>query len=140
LITPYWANHQIKAQKGLRPGFGEVRPLFWWQTPVPRTGSRRRGGFLRPCASETGARQPADKNDFKRDLWPIGGCSTMSTQTLLILFYHICTPYFPLFLLRPLTVLMKQTMHAVRPIKQYILLRCLWVSGISKGNKLRNIL
>ncbi len=33
---------------------------------------------------------------------------------------------FSVFLLRPLTVLMKQTRQAVRAIKQSILLRCLW--------------
>ncbi len=32
------------------------------------------------------------------------------------------------FLLRPLTVLMKQTRQAVRANKQFILLRCLWTS------------
>jgi len=33
---------------------------------------------------------------------------------------------FFLFMLQPLTVLMKQTRQAVRAIKQSILLRCLW--------------
>jgi hypothetical protein len=35
-----------------------------------------------------------------------------------------------LFLLRPLTVLIKQTRQAVRAIKQSILLRCLWFHSI----------
>ncbi len=34
-----------------------------------------------------------------------------------------------LFLLRPLTVLMKQTRQAVRAIKQPILLRILWIAA-----------
>ncbi len=34
-----------------------------------------------------------------------------------------------LFLLQPLTVLMKQTRQAVRIVKQSIFLRCLWPSG-----------
>jgi hypothetical protein len=35
--------------------------------------------------------------------------------------------FFFIFLLRPLTVLMKQTRQAVRAIKQSILLSCLWI-------------
>jgi hypothetical protein len=34
--------------------------------------------------------------------------------------------FFSLFLLRPLTVLMKQTRQAGHAVKQSILLRCLW--------------
>ncbi len=43
--------------------------------------------------------------------------------------------FFLFFLLRPLTVLMKQTRHAVRAIKQSILLRCLWEKRGQPTNK-----
>ncbi len=36
-------------------------------------------------------------------------------------------PFFLFFLLRPLTVLMKQARQAIRAFKQSILLRCLWM-------------
>jgi hypothetical protein len=38
--------------------------------------------------------------------------------------------FFLFFLLWPLTVLMEQTRQAVRAMKQYMLLRCLWVEPL----------
>ena len=52
---------------------------------------------------------------------------------------HIFQGNFPFFLLRPLTVLMKQTRQAVCAIKQYILLRCLWPRCTLQSNRQKAI-
>ncbi len=64
--------------------------------------------------------------DIKRELT----IDIKSLQTRFLKVYYVLATIANLprllFLLRPLTVLIKQTRQAIRAVKQSILLRCLW--------------